>query len=86
MEHIQTFRSKMASKAEAFAKRYELSNIVDPANSLQPTERRTAAMAHCEQMLMDINWRIYYLHHYDTMTVSPLIVHWYFIPLISSFL
>lgn len=69
-EHMQLFRSKMASKAEKFAKRYELSNIVDPANSLKPTERRTAAMAMCEQMLADANWQIYYLHRYDAAAVS----------------
>jgi len=70
MDHIQTFRSKMAGKAESFAKHYELSNIVDPGNLLQPAERRSAAMARCEQMLTDVNWRIYYLHHYDASTVS----------------
>ena len=61
----------MASKAENFVKRYELSYMVDPTSSLQPTKRRAAAMMHCEQMLIDDNWTIYYFHHYDATTVSP---------------
>lgn len=69
-EHMQLFHSKMASKVKKFVKRYELSNIVDPENSLKPTKRRTAAMTQCKQMLMDANWQIYYLHHYDAVTSS----------------
>ncbi|KAN0094959.1 hypothetical protein V8E55_003246 [Tylopilus felleus] len=61
IEHVQLFCSKMASKVEAFVKHYELSNIVDPANSLQPTERRAVAMTCCEQMLANDNWKFYYL-------------------------
>ena len=28
------------------------------------------AMTQCEQMLMDTNWQIYYLHRYDAVTAS----------------
>jgi hypothetical protein len=56
MEHIQFFCSKIASKAEAFMKSYELFIIVDLANWLQPTERRVTAMEHCKQMLTNSKW------------------------------
>jgi hypothetical protein len=69
-EHMQLFHSKMTSRVEGFAKQYELSNIFDPANSLKPTKRRTVAMTQYKQMLMDTNWQIYYLYHYDAVDAS----------------
>ncbi|KAG9313215.1 hypothetical protein JVU11DRAFT_6675 [Chiua virens] len=72
MEHVQTLRGKMATKAEAFAKNYDLSTAVDPKNSLPLFERRAAAVARCEQMLRNTHWKTYYLHCFDPVTSIPL--------------
>ncbi|KAG9316043.1 hypothetical protein JVU11DRAFT_3708 [Chiua virens] len=68
MEHVQTLRGKMATKAEAFAKNYDLSTAVDPKNLLPLFERRAAAVARCEQMLRNTHWKTYYLHRFDPVT------------------
>lgn len=75
----------MAGTALEFADRYHLKEIANPDGLLPLHEQTARAVTLCESILVDKNWKIYFLHHHNTQQVS-FVCKFIIIPVLILFL